>query len=88
MPIDLAKRALEVGNEYPYDAPDNWDGERELPAVDWAHKAARGILYDLGDRGGIKHGFVDIEQEVRVDIVEALAAIIRAAHCAHGESHE
>ena len=71
-----AKRTLESGQQIPYDARD--DGPA-LPAADWAHEAARGVLFDLSDRRGIKNGFWDIDYEIRVEIVETLAAIIRAA---------
>ena len=78
--IDHAERSFDIGNKWPYDAPARWESTMPLPPVDWAHQAARGILYDLGDRGGIKHAFRDIDEDVRVDIVEAMAAIIRVAH--------
>lgn len=79
--IDLAKHSLERGAEYPYDAPDAWwdSGKDTPPAKDWAHAAARGILHDLCDRRGIKRGFEGIDEETRVEIVESLSAIIRAA---------
>ena len=70
------------GNKYPYDAPDRWwdgDGENPPPPRDWSHTAARGVLADLQDRRGIKWGFEDIDSEVRVEIVDSLAAIIREA---------
>lgn len=75
---------LKHGAEYPYDAPDSWwnqDGEtREPPPpVDWAHRAARGILASMTDRCGIKHGFDDIDEDVRAEIVQAVAEVIRAA---------
>ncbi len=67
----VAARCVDLGSEYPY------DGRR--PERDWAHKAARGILYDLTDRGGIKHELREIDPDTRVDIVDALADIIREA---------
>lgn len=81
--MELDKITLERGNKWPYDAPDAWwggDGGDPPKPVDWAHAAARGVLYDLNDRGGIKHGFANIDENIRKDIVVALAAIIRAAH--------
>lgn len=69
------------GNKFPYDASDEW-GDSELPPpppVDWAHSAARGVVADLCDRRDIKNGFNDVDEEVRVEIVQTLAAIIRAA---------
>ena len=47
--------------------------------TDWAHYAARGILADLTDRRGVKHGFDDIDEDVRVEMVAAMAEIIRSA---------
>jgi hypothetical protein len=69
---ELALRALDQGRRYPYD-------EKASDADDWATQAARGVLIDLQDRRGIKHGFLDIDVDVRADIVVALAEIIRAA---------
>lgn len=85
--MDQAKNSLEGGAEYPYDAPDNWDRSvtPSLPATDWAHAAARGILYNLNDRRDIKDGFRDVDEDVRKEIVESLAAIIREAAKKEGE---
>jgi hypothetical protein len=80
--IDMAKHRLEHGDEFPYDAPDLWWGSDKAappPPKDWAHRAARGILADLGDRHTIKQGFREIDEEVRAELVESLADIIRAA---------
>jgi hypothetical protein len=81
---------LQLGAKYPYDAPDAWwDAEGEPvppPAVDWAHEAARGVLHDLQDRRGIKHEFVNIDEDVRAEIVASHAEIIRAALRARGQS--
>ena len=63
-------RELEKGAEYPYHGK---------PPTDWAEAAALGILYDLSDRGGIKHELDGVDDEIRVEIVEAMAKIIRAA---------
>lgn len=78
-----AELSLELGAMYPYDAPDDWKEDdkdsQPPPAKDWAHRAARGILSDLTDRRGIKHGFNNIDEDVRVELVGSLAAIIRQA---------
>ena len=66
----LAELHYKRGNEDPYDKGD---------AEDWTHKAARGICHDLLDRRGIKWEFEKVDDDVRVEIVEALAEIIRAA---------
>jgi hypothetical protein len=80
--FDVARHTLSHGAKYPYDAPDAWwdsDGKEPPPPTDWAHAAARGVLADLNDRRGIKHGFADIDEEIRAEITASLAAIIRAA---------
>lgn len=74
---------IQHGNEFPYDAKDKWWNKRNpepapLP-IDWAHSAARGVIADLQDRGGIKHGFDDIDEDIRAEIVSELAEIIRTA---------
>lgn len=79
--MNKAQRDLQQGSLRPYDAPDAWwqaPGVRPaLAPVDWAHTAARGILYDLSDRAGIKHAFHHVDESVRADIVRDLADIIR-----------
>jgi len=77
----VAERTLATSARYPYDAGDAWwhRAGDPAPAEDWAHAAARGVLGDLTDRGGIKHGFNGIDQDVRVEIVQSLADIIRTA---------
>lgn len=82
--MDVTLRNIEMGNKYPYDASDAWNqkesDEREaLPPADFAHSAARGILFDLCDRHTIKRGFYNVDEAVRFEIVETLAKIIRAA---------
>jgi hypothetical protein len=80
---EIAEYTLKRGLQYPYDAPDAWwegDGKTAPAPDDWAHAAVRGILADLNDRGGIKHGFANIDEEIRIEIVQSLARIVRAAH--------
>lgn len=79
-----AKHALEHGAQWPYDAPDSRSSDIPPPAKDWAHAAARGVLADLTDRRSIKNGFRDIDEDVRVEIVESLAEIIRIADKENG----
>lgn len=76
-----ARRELAQGNEYPYDAPRAWWSSKQPPPppTDWAHAAARGVVHDLCDRQGIKHSFDAVDEDTRVDLVDALAAIIRVA---------
>lgn len=72
----LAQRNVDGGAEYPYDAPN----QAMLGDGDWSVLAARAVIYDLTDRRGIKHGFDNVDDDVRIDIVRALAATIKAAH--------
>lgn len=80
---EQARSRIQHGNEFPYDAPDDWWNAEEVitpsPPTDWAHSAARGILADLEDRRGIKNELHNIDEQVRVDIVQSIAAIIRVA---------
>ena len=69
------------GAEFPYDATDTWNrvypNALPLPAVDWAHRAARGILHDLKDRKGVGNELEGVDEETRSEIVASIAAIIR-----------
>lgn len=65
------------GQAFPYDSPDS--GNTPRMAKDWAHQAARGILSDLTDRRGVKNGFSRIDYETRLEIVDAVAEIIRVS---------
>lgn len=73
---------LEIGNKYPYDATDEWwcSDDKAKPPQDWAHFAARGIISNLKDRRKIGRGFDDIDEDVRQEIVETIADIIRLAY--------
>lgn len=78
-----AKHSLEIGDKYPYDASDQWSIDYPAapppPPIDYAHRAARGIIADLTDRRSIKWGFKEIDEDVRAEIVASLAEIIREA---------
>lgn len=81
---------LTHGNAFPFDATDKWwkriiDDVPLTPATDWAHYAARGVLADLTDRRGIKDGFNDLDEDVRIEIVQSLADVIRAAPTAFAD---
>lgn len=67
---------LRFGAKYPYDADDD---DIAPAAIDWAHKAARGVLANLLDRQGIKHELRGVDAETRAEIVETVAEIIRLA---------
>lgn len=82
--MDISKRRLEHSAKHPYDAgADFWEDRTTTPppATDWAHAAARGVMADLLDRGGIKVALNDeeIDHETRAEIVQSMAAIIRLA---------
>lgn len=79
-----AGHALHSGEHYPFDATDEWiemySASRLPPeAKDYAHRAARGIIANLQDRRGVKYGFNRIDEDMRIDIVEDISAIIREA---------
>lgn len=75
---------LQQGERYPYDASDEWKDTNHdddaPPAEDWAHGAARGVVVDLKDRRGIKHGFDNVDEDVRREIVASIRRIILLAH--------
>lgn len=78
-----ARHSIEMGERFPYDGGEAfWNDRRPTPppAKDWAHKAARGVLANLSDRAGIKHAVEDVDHEVRAELTESLAGIIRLAH--------
>ncbi len=81
----IAQIRLDMGAKYPFDATDSWwdldDAEdHPLPAIDWAHAAARGVISDLMDRHTIKHGFNNVDEAVREEIIRSIAEIIRLAN--------
>jgi hypothetical protein len=71
----LARSCLEIGAQYPYDSDDEGNG---VPAADWAHSAARGIITDLRDRGGLDDA-LHLDEETRQNIIDDVSDIIRAA---------
>ena len=80
--MNQAKDTFDRAQVFPYDASDKWwkgGGEGAPPAKDWAHAAARGILADLTDRRGIKRELEGVDEEVRIEIVDSIAEIIRYA---------
>lgn len=72
-----AQNDLDSGRKYPFDQPD--DDESAIPATDWAHAAARGILSNLKGRGGIGNELEQLDEELRKEIVDEAAEIIRLA---------
>jgi len=84
----IAIDTLAHGQEFPYDATDEWlestDDEPFGANAPWNVRAARGVIADLQDRRTIKWGFDEVDEETRAEIVESLAAIILAAQTEKG----
>lgn len=80
---ETARWNIEHGNKFPYDAGEAWwnaDGMQPAPEpYDWAHRAARGVLADLSDRRGISSKLDDIDHDVRSELVQSVAMIIRVS---------
>ncbi len=71
---ERARHNLELGEKFPY------DGKRESVSPDWAHKAARGVMIDLCDRRYVKHALVDLDDDVKRDIILSIKETILTAH--------
>lgn len=65
-----AEHDLDLGRKYPY------HGKQP---TDWAEAAALAICASLCDRRGIKQEMRDTDQDVKEEIIESFAAIIRVA---------
>ena len=74
--IEGYKRSIQRGIEYPYDGDD--EGQSPVPLTP-ERVAAYGVLTDLLDRRGIGHALDDIDYEIKEEIVETLAGIIKEA---------
>jgi len=74
-----AQSKINQGSQFPYDRPDD-DDTPAVPATDWAHVAARGILADLTGRAGIGNELEQYDEEIRNEIITSAAEIIRLAH--------
>lgn len=77
------EKQIKHGDEFPFDATDEWREDFTKSTwnpkpKDWAHATARGIIAELRDRNTIKHGFDNIDENTRAEIVQTLAAIIRS----------
>jgi hypothetical protein len=81
-----AERTLALADEYPYDATDEDGGS--APKGDWATRAARGVIGGLSGRKGIDHALHDVDHEIRVEIVETVAGIIRTAYEEEQQEHQ
>lgn len=70
--MDRAKEAIRIGCKFPFD-------ESGKP-ITWQRAAVLGILCDLTDRRGIKHGFNDLDDDIKNEIVDSLTKIVEEAH--------
>lgn len=68
-----AKSSIENGNNFPLDINNGI-------AVDKAHETARGIMWSLCGLRGIDSIFDEIDDEIKCDIVNEVAEIIRFNH--------
>lgn len=85
---EKALNDLDYGNVYAYDALWSDEDGYEPTDGDWAVKAARGILYNLSDRRGIKHELKTVDHDVRVEMVQTIADIIRTAEEVHNNRRD
>jgi len=81
-------REIIAGYLSPYDASDEWwesdDDAKGFPEPkDWAVVAARVVISNLRDRCGIKNGFMRVDEQTRVEIVNTMADLIREVHRRH-----
>ncbi|MCP0918032.1 hypothetical protein MUB04_15950 [Acinetobacter indicus] len=74
--IDGYKRSIRFGKDSPYDR--NEDNEMPKPLTP-ERIAAYGVLNNLMDRSGIRSALEDIDLDIREEIVESLAGIIKEA---------
>ena len=68
--MGYAESMLEHAQTHPYD---------DRPPKDNAQLAALAVLADLRNRRGIGHELEQVDRSIREEIVDDLAAIIRAA---------
>lgn len=71
MSIENAENSVNQAKDSPYD---------ERTPIDTAHLAAQAVLADLTDRRGIKQELLYLDDDVKAEITESLAAIIRLTH--------
>lgn len=68
--MPTVENCLEHGAKYPYD---------NRQPIDAAHCAALGVIANLRDRRGVRQELEQIEDDIRIEIVDELAIIIRLA---------
>lgn len=74
--IEQYKRAIKFGKDSPYDRNPDDDTPKILTPE---RIAAYGVLDNLMDRRSIKWALEDVDLDVREEIVETLAGIIKEA---------
>jgi len=72
----IASIRLTSAYRRPYDVSDD---ENMPDPGDWAVRAARGVIADMRDRRAIKWGFDNVDQDVRREMIQTVADIIRFA---------
>lgn len=81
--VEDAEYELKMGDRWPYDASYAWHnikGATPPPPVDWAHRAARGVISKLCDNNDIDDALgIILDDNSRTEIVKLLADIIRLA---------
>ena len=63
-------REYEIAIKYPYDGLDTHECSKE-------RLIALAILSDLLDRKGIKNAFYDIDRDIKAEIIESMASLIK-----------
>lgn len=74
--IEHYEKIIRHGLQFPYDGND----ESEMPQpLTPERKAAYGVIEELLGRKGLDHALEDIDQEIRKELVEAVAGIVKVA---------
>jgi hypothetical protein len=74
---DKAQQFLAEGESHAFEVSDDDDAG---PSPDWAHRAARGIFYEMIHRAGISVELDEMTGTERKELVHITAEIIRQAH--------
>lgn len=74
-----AQTCILLGCDYPY----HGSGDEKYYGNDPAMRAALGVLYDLRDRSGIGNALDGIDDDIRLEITQKMANIIKAAYCGY-----
>lgn len=67
---------IKHGNKFAYDRMDNDDDHSTRSGTHWSIIAARAVLSDLGDRRGVGHELDAVDEDIREEMVVALAEVI------------